>query len=234
MHGIAPISSAGSNKKLDLACALCGILALVLGLITMLNLPLSADLPAGFRTPIIAFEFASSESDLSYLAGNGAEEAANRASMVAGTYWDMAFPVAYSGFLALLLLQLVQRGWKPGWVGIGFAVLIVPLDINENIVLLQIVEALDDGALAGVLLVDLQLATWLKWGAIAVTVAVLGAGLIVRGNYWSGALSGLTALIIGICWLSNSSPVIAELMSLLVSVFFLIFTVRACLATRAA
>lgn len=225
-------SSPVHNRKLDIACALCGILALGLGLVTMLHFPQTADLPAGFSTPIISFEFASSESELSYLAGTGVAEVKNRAMMVEGTQWDMAFPFAYAGFLALLVMQLVQAGRRFVLPGVGFAILIVPLDINENLVLLQIIEALEGGVPVGELLADLHRATWLKWGAIAVTAAILAVGLIASGKYWSGALGGLTALAIGVCWVSDSNPVIAELMSAIVAVFFLVFAVRACFALK--
>lgn len=220
------------NRTLDIACAVVGVLALGLGLLTVLSFPLTAELPAGFRTPIIAFEFAAAESDLSYLAGDGAVETANRAKMEAGMRWDMAFPFAYAGFLLLLLLQLAQEGQRLALIGIPFAVLIVPLDINENISLLRIVEALGAGEMAGQLLPDLSRATWLKWGAIAVAIAVLALGLVRRGAYFSAALSGTAALVIVMCWISGSNPLIAETMSLMLSLFFLVFGVKACLKLR--
>ena len=221
-----------SNRTLDIACAVVGVLALGLGLLTVLSFPLTAELPAGFRTPIIAFEFAAAESDLSYLAGGGAIETANRAKMEAGMRWDMAFPFAYAGFLLLLLLQLVQAGQRLALIGIPFAVLIVPLDINENISLLRIIEALGAGEMAVELLPGLHRATWLKWGAIAVAIALFALGLMRTRAYWSAVLSGMAALTIVFCWISGSNPVIAETMSIILSIFFLVFGINSCLKLR--
>ena len=54
------------HKNLIIATAIAGIGTLVLGMIISIIMPLKADLSEGFRTPIIAFEFAKTEADLSF------------------------------------------------------------------------------------------------------------------------------------------------------------------------
>ena len=66
------------------SAALFGIATLALGVIMLFIFPSEATLADGFRTPIIAFEFAASEADVAFLSGAGASSRANRAMMVAG------------------------------------------------------------------------------------------------------------------------------------------------------
>ena len=206
---------------------MAGIATMVLGLIMLNIFPTSADLPEGFRTPIIAFEFAKVEADLGYMAGDNPEAVANRQKMDAGMQWDMFFPIAYAALLGLLLLDLAFRGHTIAWPGIAVAVLIFPFDIYENLTLLEITRALDASAATEAILERLQLATWLKWGAIAITMAVLSVALFVDKQKAFAILAGITAMSIAVCWLSGSNPLAAEIMSGLSSVFFLAFSVKA-------
>lgn len=207
---------------------LFGLATILLGLVMVLTFPMSADLAEGFRTPIIAFEFAKTEADLSFLAGSSEASILNREKMVAGHRWDMGFPFAYAGFIALLLLQLTQRNHHFAWLGIIFAVAIIPFDINENLTLLQITAALENSAPVEALLPGLYIATWLKWGAMGVSIAVLAIGFIASKEYLSATVSSLAALGIAICWASGSEPSITELMSALTFIFFLLLSIKSC------
>ncbi len=215
------------NKTISMATALAGVCTIALGIIMVFVFPMKADLPQGFKTPIIAFEFAKNEADLSYLSGQGEVEKANREKMDAGHQWDLLFPFAYGGFIALLLFQLVLRGHPIAWLGLPIAILIIPFDINENLTLLSITDALSNAGSVEVLLSRLQIATWLKWGAIGAAVAVLGAGYVRSNQYWSAAVCAIASLSVAICRVSNAKPVIAESMSMAVFVFFLFFSIKA-------
>ncbi len=191
--------------------------------------PTEADLPEGFQTPIIAFEFAKVESDLRYMTGNSPAAVANRQKMDAGMQWDMFFPIAYAALLGFLLLDLAFRGHLIAWPGFAAAVFIFPFDIYENLTLLEITSALNSSAATDALLEQLQLATWLKWGTIAVTMALLSSALFQDRQKAFSILAGVTALGIAVCWLSGSNPRVAEIMSGLSAVFFLVFSLKAVL-----
>ena len=191
--------------------------------------PLSADLPEGFRTPIIAFEFARTEADLSFLSGSSELNKLNRQRMNDGRIWDMGFPFAYAGFIALMLLRIAEAGHRFVWLGVLFAVSIIPFDINENLILLEITEALGNSDSIEVLLLELHIATWLKWGSIGVSIAILAVGFAVSREYLSAVVSILAALGIAVCWASNSEPSIAEAMSTLTLLFFVILSIKACI-----
>jgi hypothetical protein len=216
----------GIGKFAIWGSAVFGIATVLLGLIMLFIFPVSAELSAGFRTPIIAFEFAKTDADLAFISGDSASSRGNRERMDAGHRWDMAFPFAYAGFVALLLLQIVARGHY--WAGIGmlFALLIIPFDIKENYILLAITNALRNSASVDTLLRELHVATWLKWGALGVSIATLAIGSIAQKTYLSALVSGIAALSIAICWLSGSAPALAEAMSAALFLFFLFFSIR--------
>jgi hypothetical protein len=211
------------------ASALCGLATILLGVIMLFTFPLSADLSEGFRTPIIAFEFAKTDADLSFLSGSSDANRLNRVKMDAGHTWDMGFPFAYGGFIILMLLRMIKGGQRFVWFGVVFAVAIIPFDINENLTLLQITQALENSASIETLLLKLHIATWLKWGAIGASMAVLSIGFAASKEYLSAVVSILAALGIAICWASNSEPNIAEEMSTLTFLFFVVLSVKACI-----
>ncbi|WP_269621462.1 hypothetical protein [Zhongshania sp. BJYM1] len=218
-----------SQESLTFLAAIFGSATIMLGIAMLFVFPLSADLSEGFRTPIIAFEFAQTEEDLSFLSGSTESSRLNREKMDAGHVWDMVFPFAYAGFIALTAIQLASRGRRFIYAGAVLAVLIIPLDINENLTLLKITEALGNSVSIGTLLLELHTATWLKWGAIGISISVLALGFAASKEYLSAAISLLAALGIAAYWVFDSEPVLAELMSILLSLFILILSIKACL-----
>jgi hypothetical protein len=215
------------RKYAIIGSAILGIATIILGIIMLFVFPAKAELSEGFRTPIIAFEFAKTEADLAFLSGYLEPASSNREKMVAGHRWDMLFPFAYAGFIALMLLQAASKPHR--WLGIAIplALLIIPFDIRENIVLLEITEALNNSDSIGTLLQELHLATWLKWGAIGVSIGALSVGFVLIKDYLSALLSGITSLGIAACWVTGAQGSVAETMSAVTSLFFFYFTVRA-------
>ncbi len=203
-----------------------GSATVILGIIMLFVFPSSAELSPGFRTPIIAFEFAKTDADLAFLSGDSDISRSNREKMDAGHRWDMVFPFAYAGFVALLLLQIVARGRY--WLGLAIplALLIIPLDLRENIILLAITNALGNSASIEVLLQELHVATWLKWGALGISIAALSIGLLAEKSYASALVSAIAALGIATCWVSGSKPAVTEAMSLALFLFFFYFSIR--------
>lgn len=216
------------EKYLTSITAIIGILTISLGLVILIVMPQSANLSEGFRTPIIALEFAQSEDDLAFLTDADADGPTNRDKIDQGHKWDMAFPVAYGLFLALLLVQLAQSGFQPAWAFVPLALLAIPFDIWENTILIEITDILRNGGAAGHLLGRLQVATWLKWCAIGICAGAVGVGSWGKGELWSAGLGILTLIMTAVCWLLDSDPVCVEVMALLVFLFFLWFVVKQC------
>ncbi len=206
-----------------------GIATIVLGIIMLFVFPSSAQVSKGFRTPIIAFEFAQSEADLAFLSGDSASSRLNRAKMDAGHRWDRVFPFAYAGFVALLLLQIIVRGQYWLWLVIPVALLIIPFDLRENRVLLAITDALGNEQSIESLLQELYVATWLKWGALGISLAALAIGYLAQRAWLSALLALIAAASIAACRASGSAPVIAETMSAAIFLFFLYFALKSCL-----
>lgn len=212
------------ETQTQIGATLLGIITLLWGTMMLFVFPTSANLPAGFRTPIIAFEFAKTEYDLAFLVGDSPQSRANRDKMDAGNRLDMAFPFAYAGFLTLTLAHLALGGRRLLWMVVPIALLMIPFDIYENAILLQITDALRNGRLLSPLLTTLQLATWLKWGALGLTLASLAAAFGQQKTYLAASLAALTGLSIAGCRLSNCNPLVCETMSVLLTLFFLYLT----------
>jgi len=210
-----------------LGSAVFGVATIVLGIIMLFVFPSSAELTEGFRTPIIAFEFARSDADLAFLSGSGEPATSNRARMNAGHRWDMLFPFAYAGFVALLLLQFGLRGQRWLWLFIPLALLIIPFDIRENRILLAIIDALTRSTPTTPLLQELYVATWLKWGALGACIAALTIGYLGEKSYLSAALGACAAVAIAACRIADSKPQLTEVMSAAILVLFIAFSLRA-------
>lgn len=214
------------SPRIMLATAFFGAMTLVLALIMLFTFPSTANLSEGFQTPIIAFEFAKTESDVAFLSGMSEASVSNREKMDAGHFWDMFFPFAYGGFLALWMVKLQRQGIRFLKFGVLIALAIVPFDIYENVVLLDITAALGRASSVDMLLADLHIATWLKWSAIGLSAGMLAIGFTLQKHYFSAATSYLASLGILVCWLSDEQPTITELMSILTFVFFLWLAIK--------
>ena len=80
--------------------AITGILVIIISLWMMIAGKVDATgvwMPEGFKVPILALEFASSEKEMSEIVGSISEE--TNARIVTGTQIDMLFLVAYNLFL---------------------------------------------------------------------------------------------------------------------------------------
>jgi hypothetical protein len=212
------------------ASAGAGVATMVLAVALLLIFPASAELTDGFRTPVLAFEFAQSEADLAFLTGSSDAAVQHRRQMDHGQQLDMAFPFAYGGLIALYLMALGRQGIKSAWIGAVIAVAIIPADIRENLVMLEITSALAQGDSIGPFLPALWAATWLKWGCIAASMGFLAFGLLSRKAWYGGTLSAVASAAIVLTWLTGAHPIVAETMLLLVSVFFVFFPVHAVIA----
>lgn len=197
------------------ACA-----TLVLAALVTATFPIEAPLPAGWHTPIIAFELARTPEDLAWLAGAEAEEL--REAMRAGHRIDMVFPLAYG---ALLVASCGGVRGRLAKAAAAFGGLAIPLDWLENAALEAITDALERGGDGARELGLLLPATWGKWGAIGCALALLG--LAIRSDEpRTGHALVLSACTVPVAALTGA-PLAGELMSVAVSVAFVLLVVRA-------
>lgn len=211
------------RRWLDLVAAVAAVAVVGLHLWMRELFPHEVVLSPGWRTPILALEFATHEADLAFLTGPAAQGV--RDAMDAGHRVDMWFPLAYGGLIAVLGLQHALAGRSWGWLAGLAALATVPLDIWENLVLMQITEVLGAGEPAGALLATLRIATWAKWGALGIALA----GLAVAGWRREPWTSGICALAAGSVPVAavGVTPWLCEAMGLGIGACYLVLGLRA-------
>ncbi|TVP99653.1 MAG: hypothetical protein EA359_16775 [Balneolaceae bacterium] len=213
------------DQMLTRAAAFLGVAVIVIAGIMMLIYPSVDDLPDGFRSPVLAFEFATTESDLAFMTGNDEETRQIRREMNRGQLVDMVFPFAYGGLIFVLLLALSRMGYLLPKIGIIFVLAIIPADLWENQVMYAITERLDEGLLAADLLPRLHVATWLKWWAIGLSAICLAVGYFQQKNFLNGVISFFAGAGVTAAWMSGSNAVFVEIMVLILTVFFGYFSI---------
>ena len=181
--------------------AVIGVAAAIVGVALAVVLPSSSPgMPEGFTNPILAFEFARAPEDILTLFGPDDTPARREtvAAMDLGNKIDFLFLALYSLFLLMFSLaaaRLHDSKWL--YVGAACAVVVALGDALENLQLLALTAALDDGAFEPALS-RLRVFTWIKWGGLAAIFAVL-APFLVTGRAGAGASrgAGLIARIAG-------------------------------------
>jgi hypothetical protein len=203
------------DQILARAAAFLGVAVIVIAGIMMLIYPSVEGLPAGFRSPVLAFEFATSESDLAFMAGSDESARQIRREMNRGQLLDMVFPFAYGGLIFVLLLMLTSKGYLLPKIGIIFALAIIPADLWENQVMYAITKRLEEGLLAADLLPRLHKATWLKWWAIGLSAICLAAGYFQQKKILNGVISFFAGAGVAVAWIAGSNAVSVEIMALI-------------------
>ena len=153
-------------------------------------LPAELASPSGtFRTPILAFELARSRVDLVHVFG-GPEDplrSARIAAMLRGHELDAGYLVVYNLFLGVLLAAVVRETGRSSLRhALGLPLCAVAADAWENIILVALLARLEQPQ---ELLARLAIATWCKWGAIALATAAAGIGLLALRRRVLGALA---------------------------------------------
>lgn len=196
-----------------------GILTLVYTIVLSSVLPSEAAGIGDYQSPILAFEFAETADDLAFLAGDA--NAGMRAAMDEGNTYDMAYPFLYGGLMAFWLLAFARKGNPMAWAGLVAAVLIIPADINENMVMLAITDVLGRAEDPTPLLPVLVIATWIKWGLIAFAALILAIHFLKARWFVGvglGALAGLSLLAL---WFIRPAPALADTAGLLTGLLLL-------------
>ncbi|MCA9566816.1 MAG: hypothetical protein KC656_03200 [Myxococcales bacterium] len=180
-------------------------------------------LARGHGGSVLGLELATLPAHVAPLAGDAAEPA--RRAFDRGHALDMVFPLFYGGLLAALL----WRGRGPtSALGRVAAVLTVPADVRENLVLWDLTAELDAGGDGTVALAALPLATWTKWSCLAAALAATGVQE-ARVHELLGGTALLAAGAIVTLGLTGA-PLVAQVMNASLVVFYaaaVVTTVRA-------
>jgi hypothetical protein len=210
----------------------------ILGLgVVMMTLLLSAvgprpaaPLPAGFITPVLAFEFAQSPDEVSELFDlEGSLAAMDRVNR-----WDFLYMALYSGCLFTFALTCARlTGRRFFYLPAALALLLLFADAMENVQLLAITRLLAERDVVRILeqltpsLNRLRLFTWLKWGGLCVYFLLLipyFRGLHSRWR-WVWLVGALPALLAIVALFARGLP--NELMALAIGLLFVLLTIYA-------
>jgi hypothetical protein len=194
-------------------------ISVAIGLIIILSS--EANLKEGFYTPVIALEFAKSAKDLDFLSGNQITNKMNREKMHTSYQLDMLFPFTYACLIALILICNDSRRKniiRPAGVA---TLVIIPFDISENLVILEILSNLNNALPIDYLLLELNYWTWLKWGAISVSFVFLSIHYQSYQKFKLAIFCYLAALCIFIAYTFQEISFLLELMSLMTGALLL-------------
>lgn len=184
-------------------------------------------LPNGFITPVLAFEFAETETEVRQLfepiglpAGDAVRRDMDRLNRL-----DFAYMALYAGLMATFGLTAARLSGRRLYYGAAAVTLMVlAADILENIQLLNMTNHLASGDFADQL-ARLQLFTWLKWGGLALYFLMLIP--FFNGTVgWGRAGVVLCALpfVLGILAFFNRG-LLNELFALSVGLMFIFLTI---------
>lgn len=188
-----------------------------------------APLPAGFMTPVLAYEFAAAETEVATLfepLGQPDGDAV-RAAMDRVNRLDFLYILLYGGFLATFALTCARlTGQRLFLAAAVLAVGIMVADVLENAQLLTMTARLGTQSLTPYL-ARLHWFTWLKWGGLALWFLLMRPYFGRAGRF--GQFIGLASvlpLLLGV--VAYVRPGLAsELFALAIGLLFVLLTVYA-------
>jgi hypothetical protein len=151
--------------------------------------------PAGYKSFIVAFEFARTPEDVHALLDSlSVTEIINTET---GNYIDFGFMLFYSVFLSLFFLQassVFNKKWA--FLGIPLSIVVFFADLFENVILLKITKAylaaLQDSVFLP-LLKGLHLITSIKWFGLAAAFFMVSILLFRKG--WLSKFAAISAIL---------------------------------------
>lgn len=176
-----------------------GIATLLLGLhLTQVFPPTGHDIAPGYGAPVLAFEFAGSQSDLEAIFGffTDPQQVKRLAAMRAGNEQDYLYMLLYAGFLASGCIAL----WRELRLRAILAAAVLPVaaalcDACENWLLFDIQAAFTAGDYSPAM-ASLPYPVAAKFLFLAATNVAIGAAVTQMGRWW--ALFGTIAILAAI------------------------------------
>lgn len=177
------------GKKLKWFTISFGVIVLLLGLALMfINPTVVGQLPEGFFSPIIALEFMKDTTDLQRFFDVPNADII-KSEFYLGNQVDFIFPFAYSIFIMLCSrLMYVETKAKALWFVIPIGSLVIYSDIFENLNIAEILT-MQQYQNAGLILEQLQIYTWLKWGGLSAIMLILS--MYFFQGFWLKKILGL-------------------------------------------
>jgi hypothetical protein len=205
---------------------LFGFPMLLIGIVLMLiGNKAENNLPEGFFTPVIAFEFIHNAEEVTQFF-NVTSPNTYRIGFMLGNNIDYFFMFFYAAFLGFTGLGIIRETkLKILWLPVALTVIIFLADLFENLTMGSIISLhFQNQTIAESYFGNLNFFTWLKWGSIAAVIFMFSS-YFIRQN-WLGktiAIFALANLVIAIIAFLQRS-VLNEVMGLLtVLLFTLIF-----------
>ena len=205
-----------------------GLLVIGMSIVLMIVFPSKAPwMMDGFSTPIMAFEFVQSQSEVSQLFGlsGSPEQLSMIKAMDFGNRLDYIYMVLYTSFLfffSFVCAKITEQRYY--YAGSMMAFVILVADALENIQLLRITAKITSQDF-GQELSLLHCFTWIKWGGITVVFFIL-APYFFKGRTYSKIIAaiGISSFILSVLAYLNRS-VLNELLGLSVALMFLMMIV---------
>ena len=184
------------------------------------------NLPEGFHTPIIAFEFIKTHQEVKhFFQVDDLNTYMYKFDMV--NRIDFIFMVCYSLFLASMAWTFykITKFW-PMLIAAFLSLLAWPADALENIQIAKIAEHYHNGDIQDYLHY-LNIFTWLKWGALAGTFLIMSNYFYKKGvfNIFTAIITTTTFILAMVAFFQRSF--INELMSTFVVLSFLMLFIYA-------
>ncbi len=204
-----------------------GVVVVAVSLVLTLTGAQVDSLPAGYVTPIIAFEFAETSAEIRHIFGaaGSSAEMERIAAFTRTNQLDYLYMLLYAGFLATFGLGVAQRGNRMGFVVVGLAVVALFTDAIENMTMGAIMAQLGVADLARELAFELQrlkLVTWLKWGSLALAFVAL-IPFLAKGGRLGRFISAVAGLPFVLGVFSYFMPGgLRELFALSIALLFLL------------
>jgi len=205
-----------------------GMTVLLMSVLLMVVFPSQvSQIPDGFFTPIIAFEFIETSEEVHAFFGTAGSQDYEETlrKMNIGNQLDFIYLALYGIFLIAFSFQMYTLSGNRWYLlGIVTSLVVMAGDILENVQLLGITSRLSTGDFDQQLAL-LQIFTWLKWGGLVVTFLIL-APFVRTMNRIGKATSVviLLSLVLGITALMNRG-VATELFSVSVAAVFLLMII---------
>jgi hypothetical protein len=189
--------------------------------------PKAPSLPEGFLTPIIAFEFIQTKTEVIEMFGGENITMRNEMAraMDLGNQLDYVYMCLYSAFLLMVSVTCARLSKnKYYYAGAVLALAVLAADALENVQLLVITMNLATGNFDSQLRL-LHLFTWIKWGGIALIFLTLSPWFL-KGNRFSKIIGimGIIIFILGVAAYMNRS-LINEIFSLSVALMFILMII---------